>query len=98
LPTLDILVNNAGVIRRSAAEESSDGDWDDVTAAAGRQMLARGAGKIINIASPAVVPGWDSRAGLRRGVNVNAIAPGYMVPTTRVRCARTRCERGRMGR
>jgi 2-dehydro-3-deoxy-D-gluconate 5-dehydrogenase len=29
---LDILVNNAGVIRRSAAEEYADGDWDDVIA------------------------------------------------------------------
>jgi 2-deoxy-D-gluconate 3-dehydrogenase len=105
---LDILVNNAGVIRRSAAEEHSDGDWDDVIAvnlssvfrlsrAAGRQMLARGAGKIINIASllsfqggirvPAYAAAKGGVAQLTkalanewagRGVNVNAIAPGYM--------------------
>jgi 2-deoxy-D-gluconate 3-dehydrogenase len=88
---LDILVNNAGVIRRSAAEEHSDGDWDDAIAvnlssvfrlsrAAGRQMLA---GKIVNIAAAkggvaqltkALANEWAGR-----GVNVNAIAPGYMV-------------------
>jgi 2-deoxy-D-gluconate 3-dehydrogenase len=106
---LDILVNNAGVIRRSDADEYSDADWDDVIAvnlssvfrlsrAAGRQMLARGAGKIINIASllsfqggirvPAYAAAKGGVAQLTkalanewagRGVNVNAIAPGYMV-------------------
>jgi 2-deoxy-D-gluconate 3-dehydrogenase len=106
---LDILVNSAGVIRRSAAEEYSDGDWDDVIAvnlssvfrlsrAAGRRMLARGAGKIINVASllsfqggirvPAYAAAKGGVAQLTKalanewaggGVNVNAIAPGYMV-------------------
>src|SRR5207253_8000552 len=59
---LDILVNNAGIIRRTPAAEHSDTDWDEVlrvnldgvfTAcrAAGQHMLARGSGRIINVAS-----------------------------------------------
>jgi len=59
---LDILVNNAGIIRRSPAVDHSEDDWDatlesDLTAtfilsqAAGRIMLKKGEGKIINIAS-----------------------------------------------
>jgi 2-deoxy-D-gluconate 3-dehydrogenase len=59
---LDILVNNAGIIRRADAVDFSEADWDAVidtnlksvfflAQAAGRHMIARGAGKIINIAS-----------------------------------------------
>jgi 2-deoxy-D-gluconate 3-dehydrogenase len=59
---VDILVNNAGIIRRAAAVEYTESDWDatleiDLTAAfilsqaAGRVMLAKGRGKIINVAS-----------------------------------------------
>ena len=59
---VDILVNNAGVIRRSDAVDHTDADWDLVIQvnlssvfrlcrAAGRGMLERGSGKIINIAS-----------------------------------------------
>lgn len=59
---IDILVNNAGIQRRSPATEFSEVDWDDVLQvnlkaiwllcqAAGREMLAQGGGKIINIAS-----------------------------------------------
>jgi 2-deoxy-D-gluconate 3-dehydrogenase len=105
---IDILVNNAGIIRRTAAAEYSDVDWDDVIAvnltsafrlcrAAGAQMLLRGHGKIINIASllsfqggirvPAYAAAKGGIAQLTKalanewaasGVNVNAIAPGYM--------------------
>ena len=106
---LDILVNNAGIIRRGPAEDHTDADWDAVmrlnldslfaaSRAAGRHMLARGSGKIINIASlltftgGIVVPGYAASKGAvgqltmalsnewaGRGVQVNAIAPGYMV-------------------
>lgn len=59
---LDILVNSAGIQQRSKAEEFAIQDWDDIininlTAVfslcqlAGRIMLEKGAGKIINIAS-----------------------------------------------
>jgi 2-deoxy-D-gluconate 3-dehydrogenase len=105
---LDILVNNAGIIRRTPAADHTDADWDAVidvnlngvfTAcrAAGQHMIARGSGKIINIASlltffgGITVPGYAASKGAvgqltkalsnewaSKGINVNAIAPGYM--------------------
>jgi len=59
---LDALVNNAGTIRRGPAAETTDEDWRAVVEvnldavfrlcrAAGRQMLAAGHGKIVNVAS-----------------------------------------------
>lgn len=105
---LDILVNNAGLIRRADAVDFSEKDWDDVmnvnikamffmSQAAGRHMISRGRGKIINIASmlsfqggvrvPSYTASKSGVAGVTRllanewagkGVNVNAIAPGYM--------------------
>ncbi|MBX8846021.1 SDR family oxidoreductase, partial [Sphingomonas melonis] len=59
---LDILVNNAGIIRRADAVDFTEADWDAVVdtnlksvfflcQAAGRHMIARGKGRIINIAS-----------------------------------------------
>lgn len=59
---LDILVNNAGAIRRAPAVSHADHDWDEVIAinldavfhlskAAGRHMLERGHGRILNMAS-----------------------------------------------
>ncbi|MBD0372700.1 MAG: 2-dehydro-3-deoxy-D-gluconate 5-dehydrogenase KduD [Pyrinomonadaceae bacterium] len=59
---VDILVNNAGTIRRAPAVEYSEEDWATVievnlssvfrlSQAAGRHMIERGSGKIINIAS-----------------------------------------------
>lgn len=108
LGSIDILVNNAGIIRRAPAAEFSEKDWTDVLSVdlnavfwlcqlAGRHMLARGAGKIINIASllsfqgGILVPAYAAAKGAvaqltkalanewaSKGVNVNAIAPGYM--------------------
>jgi 2-deoxy-D-gluconate 3-dehydrogenase len=105
---IDILVNNAGVIRRAPAADYPDDLWDEVievnlssvfrlSRAAGRHMLERGSGKIINIASVLAfqgglrVPAYAAAKGAvaqltkalanewaSRGVNVNAIAPGYM--------------------
>ena len=105
---LDILVNNAGLIRRADAVDFSEKDWDDVmnvnikgaffmAQAAGRHMIAKGSGKIINIASmlsfqggirvPSYTASKSGIAGITRllanewaskGLNINAIAPGYM--------------------
>jgi 2-deoxy-D-gluconate 3-dehydrogenase len=107
LGPLDILVNNAGIIRRQDALEFSEADWDEVmgvnlksvfflTQAAARGMVARGRGKVINIASMLSFQGGvrvasytASKSGVLgltrllanewagKGVNVNAIAPGY---------------------
>lgn len=61
-PRIDILVNNAGTIRRAPAAEFPDEDWDHVVRVNldaqfflarefGREMLARGWGKIVFTAS-----------------------------------------------
>ena len=71
---VDILINNAGIIRRSPAIEHSEDDWDatleiDLTAtfilsrAAGKVMLKKGSGKIINIASVLAFQGGLNVAG-----------------------------------
>jgi 2-deoxy-D-gluconate 3-dehydrogenase len=108
LGRIDILVNNAGMIHREAATEHAAAAWKEVMAvdldaafflaqAAGRAMLAQGAGKIIFIASmlsfqggilvPSYTAAKHAVAGLTKalanewapaGINVNAIAPGYM--------------------
>jgi len=105
---IDILVNNAGTIRRAPAVDFSEADWDlvlDVNLRslfrlcqlAGRGMLERGRGKIVNIASllsfqgGITVPAYAASKGAvgqltkalsnewaGKGVNVNAIAPGYI--------------------
>ncbi|MCW2643938.1 MAG: hypothetical protein QOF87_3854 [Pseudonocardiales bacterium] len=103
---VDILVNNAGIFTESLLEDMPIEDWDRVVNTNLRgsflctrmligQMLERGDGRIINIASQLGQVGGDSvahysasKAGLigltkalarevsRRGVLVNAIAPG----------------------
>ena len=107
-PKIDILVNNAGTILRAPAAEHGDELWDQVidvnlnsqfilSREIGKEMLARGAGKIIFTASlltfqgGVTVPGYAASKGAigqlvmalsnewaGKGVNVNAIAPGYI--------------------
>jgi len=104
----DILVNNAGTIKRAPALTHSDDLWDSVievnlnaqfilSSEFGKEMLQRGSGKIIFIASLLSfqgginVPSYAASKGAiaqvtkslanewaREGVNVNAIAPGYI--------------------
>lgn len=105
---IDILVNNAGIIRRGDLEDFTEQDWDAVidtnlkslfflSQAAARDMLTRGRGKIVNIASllsfqggirvPSYAAAKSGVAGVTkamanelaaRGIQVNAIAPGYI--------------------
>jgi len=105
---LDILINNAGTIRRAPAVDYSEEDWTTVievnlssvfrlSQLAGRHMIERGSGKIVNIASllsfqgGVNVPAYAASKGAvaqltkalanewaKHGINVNAIAPGYM--------------------
>lgn len=107
-PQIDILVNNAGTILRTPAAEHPDEMWDKVievnqnaqfilTREIGKEMVARGYGKIIFTASlltfqgGITVPGYAASKGAvgqltmafanewaGKGVNVNAIAPGYI--------------------
>ena len=73
LGPLDALINNAGVQRLSPALEVTESDWDDVldtnlkgaffcAQAAGRSMVARGAGVIVNVASAAALVAVADRA------------------------------------
>ena len=107
-PVIDILINNAGTILRKPAAEHPDEYWDKVieinqtaqfilTREIGRDMIARGSGKVIFTASlltfqgGITVPGYAASKGAvgqitmafanewaSKGVNVNAIAPGYI--------------------
>lgn len=105
---VDVLVNNAGTIARAPAAEHPDEMWDRVlevnltaqfvlSRELGQDMLKRGHGKIVFVASllsfqgGITVPGYAASksgiAGLTKalanewagaGVNVNAVAPGYV--------------------
>ena len=105
---VDILVNNAGNVLRAPAVTHSDDYWDQIleinlnaqfvlTRELAKNMLDKGSGKVIFIASllsfqgGITVPGYAaSKGGIAQltkalanewagmGVNVNAIAPGYI--------------------
>ena len=120
---IDILVTSHGIGRPSDAVDHELADWDAVietnlTATfelcrrAGRIMVDRGSGKIVNIASITSFQGGyrvasyaASKGGValltmalanewaRDGVNVNAIAPGYMKTQLNARIWRDDLER-----
>ena len=105
---IDVLVNNAGTIRRAPAADYGEEDWASVievnlssvfrlSQLAGRHMIERGSGKIVNVASllsfqgGVTVPAYAASKGgvaqltkalanewASKGLNVNAVAPGYM--------------------
>jgi NAD(P)-dependent dehydrogenase (short-subunit alcohol dehydrogenase family) len=96
---LDVLVNNAAIFPRTPFLETSESDWETMMAvnlkapfflaqAAARPMLARGAGKIINLADISAERPWSgylpyciSKAGivaLTRGL-AKALAPSIQV-------------------
>ncbi|MBN1933666.1 MAG: SDR family oxidoreductase [Anaerolineae bacterium] len=108
VPKIDILINNAGTILRKPAAEHPDDYWDTVIEVNlnaqfilarefGKEMVARGYGKIVFTASlltfqgGITIPGYAASKGgigqltmalsnewAGKGVNVNAIAPGYI--------------------
>lgn len=108
LGEVEILVNAAGIQRRASSETFLESDWDEIIAVnltsvflyskyLSADMISRGRGKIINIASimsqfggrniPAYAASKGGVAQLTkamandlgdRGINVNAIAPGYI--------------------
>jgi len=105
---IDILINNAGTIGRVPAADHPDELWDHVLEVNltaqfilarefGRDMVGRGSGKIVFVASllsfqggitvPSYTASKSGVAGLAKalanewsphGVNVNAVAPGYV--------------------
>lgn len=105
---VDILICNAGIAERAPAEDHDDGQWQRtfevnlnsqfrLARALGSDMLARGEGKIVFIASMMsfqggrdVISYTASKSAVigvvrglanewaERGINVNAIAPGYV--------------------
>jgi 2-dehydro-3-deoxy-D-gluconate 5-dehydrogenase len=107
-PQVDVLVNNAGIIERDDTVDVAADSWQRVidvnltglfllTQQVGRQMVARGSGKVVSVASLLSFQGGvrvasyaaskHGVAGLTKalanewaphGVQVNAIAPGYM--------------------
>ncbi|MBK5254261.1 MAG: glucose 1-dehydrogenase [Peptostreptococcaceae bacterium] len=111
LGTVDILVNNAGIQSLHKSEEFPLDVWDKVLQInltttfqlcqlAGKIMLERGSGKIINVASmncfvtaQKIIAYVASKSAVGqitkalanewggRGVNINAIAPGYFDTT-----------------
>ena len=107
-PKIDILINNAGTIQRAPAIDHGDDIWDHVievnqsapfilTRELGKDMVQKGSGKVVFIASlltfqgGITVPSYAASKGAigqmtkafsnewaSKGVNVNAIAPGYI--------------------
>lgn len=99
---IDILVNNAGIQRRGPLDQFNDHDWNDlistnltsiylVSKAVARHMIARGAGKIINIGSvqcelarPGIAPYTATKGAVRnltRGMCADWARHGLQINT-----------------
>ena len=97
---VDILVNNAGMIARAPAVDYPESDWEQVlrvnldavfhlTKAAGRHMVERGRGRVINVASmlsfqggvfvPAYAASKHAVAGLTKAFANEWAASGVIV-------------------
>lgn len=131
---IDILINNAGTQIRHKCEEFPLEDFNKVlrvnliaafllSQLAGKKMLQKGYGKIVNTASMTsfsggfTVPAYTASKGgiaqltkafcnewAERGINVNAIAPGYIdtdnligLNEARMRTIMDRLPAGRLG-
>lgn len=80
---IDVLVNCAGINRPQSAEDVTDRNWDNILdvnlkalffmcQAAGRELIKRDGGKIVNISSQAgivAIPGRTAYAASKSGVN-----------------------------
>jgi 3-oxoacyl-[acyl-carrier protein] reductase len=131
---IDVLINNAGITRDSTLLKMTETQWDEVidinlkavftcTQVVAPGMVARGKGRVINIASIVGVYGnfgqtnyaaakagvigmtktWARELG-RKGVTVNAIAPGFIktelvtiMPENVLEGMRQRVPMGRLG-
>ena len=95
---LDVLVNNAGLGTNHDALDATEAEWDELMAvnlkglffacqAAGRHMVSRGYGRIVNMSSQA------GRVGIRRHAAYSACKRSYCQLPRRSRCRSRRNRR-----
>ncbi len=88
---LDILINNAGMIRRAPATDYSEEDWEKVIEVNLSSVFRLSLASLLSFQGGITVPAYAASKGgvaqltkalanewAAKGINVNAIAPGYM--------------------